>query len=119
MAVFSVDIADADVNRVLNAVAANYNRPLLVANPDYDASAVIPNPDYDDTVVEDPIDNPATLPDPDQVEFIDNPETIPQFVNRVVRQFLAEHVQAYEIQQAKNAAAEAVDSTVDISDPQI
>jgi hypothetical protein len=27
MAIFSIEIADSDIERVLNAVAANYNRP--------------------------------------------------------------------------------------------
>tara|TARA_Y100001938_G_C8040800_1_gene406053 strand:- start:117 stop:476 length:360 start_codon:yes stop_codon:yes gene_type:complete len=119
MAVFSIEIADADVNRVLGAVAANYNRPEQVPNPDFDPNATIPNPDYDDTIPEDPETNPSTLPDPSEVEFIDNPETIPQFVNRVVRNFLEEHTRAYELEQARQTAAAAVDSTVDISDPQL
>ena len=35
MAVFQLEIADADVDRVLNAVSANYNRPETVPNPAY------------------------------------------------------------------------------------
>ena len=38
MAQFAVEIADADVSRVLDAVAANYNRPEQVENPDFDDS---------------------------------------------------------------------------------
>lgn len=119
MAVFSVEIADEDVNRVLGAVAANYNRPSQVLNPDYDESATIPNPDYDSSLPEDPDTNPSTIPDPSQVEFIDNPETVAQFCNRIVRQFLSDHVQAYEVRLAKQQAADALDTTVVISDPQV
>jgi len=96
MAQFAIEIADADVARVLGAVAANYNRPEKVANPAYDPNAA------------EPVD-----------ELIDNPETVPQFANRIVRQFLAEHVTAYEIRTAKEAAAAAADTSVDISDPQV
>ncbi len=119
MAVFSVDIADEDVTRVLNAVAANYNRPAQILNPDYDESATIPNPDYDSSLPQDPETNPSTIPDPSQVEFIDNPETTAQFANRMVRQFLSDHVQAHEIRLAKQQAADALDTTVVISDPQV
>ena len=118
MAQFAIEIADEDVNRVLGAVAANYNRPDVIYNPDFDPSATIPNPDFDP---DEPIgpDNPETLPDPAQIESIDNPETIPQFVNRIVREFLAEHVNAYEVRVAKEAAAAAADTSVEISDPQL
>ena len=40
MATFSLDIAEEDVGRVLNAVAANYNRPEQVINPDYPVNRV-------------------------------------------------------------------------------
>ena len=95
MAQFAIEIADEDVSRVLGAVAANYNRPLTIMNPDYDPNAEVP------------VD-----------EFIDNPETLPQFANRIVRQFLTEHVAAHEIQAAKEAAAAAANTSVNISDPQ-
>ena len=119
MAVFSVEIDDADVARVLTAVAVNYNRPEQIANPDYDEDATIPNPDYDDTIPEDPSTNPSTIPDPNQVALIDNPETSAQFCNRIVRQFLSEHVRAYETQLAKEQAAQGLDTTVVINDPQL
>ena len=35
MAVFSIEIADADVGRVIGAVCANYNRSDTVSNPDF------------------------------------------------------------------------------------
>lgn len=119
MAQFAVEIADEHVDRVLNAVAANYNRQAQILNPDYDESATIPNPDYDSSLPEDPETNPSTIPDPSQVEFIDNPETIAQFANRMVRQFLSDHVQAYEIRLAKQQASDALDTTVVISNPHL
>ena len=98
MAQFSVEIADADVDRVLGALAANYNRPDQIPNPDFD-----PDQDISET-------NP---------EQIDNPETIRQFGNRMVRNFLAENVKAYEVKLAKQQAAAALNTDVSISDPAI
>lgn len=118
MAVFSVEIADQDVARVLDAIAANYNRPLEVENPDYDADATIANPDFDPNEIVGP-DNQETIPDPNQTPFIDNPETTAQFCNRIVRQFLSEHVAAHEVKLAKDQAAANVDSSVTINDPQL
>ena len=50
-------------------------------------------------------------------EMIDNPETQGDFTHRTVREFLAEHVKAWETKQAKIAAAESVNATIEISDP--
>ena len=120
MAIFSIEIADGDVNRVLGAVASNYNRPEQVANPDFDASATIANPDFDPDQPIGP-ENQEEITDPAQVEFIDNPEAIPQFVNRVVREFLADHVKTYEIEEARRQAADPAAAAIDldISDPQL
>ena len=96
MAVFSIEIADADVPRVIGAVCANYNR-----------SDTVPNPSFDSTQ-EESESNPL---------HVDNPENTYQFTNRIVRQFLAEHVAAYEVKQAKGAAEAALDTTITISDP--
>lgn len=98
MAQFTIEIADADVDRVLGALAANYNRPDQITNPDFD-----PDQDISET-------NP---------EQIDNPETIRQFGNRMVRNFLAENVKAYEVRLAKRQAADALNTDVSISDPAI
>ena len=95
MAQFAVEIADEDVGRVLAAIAANYSRPDKVPNPNYVRN------------VSDPID-----------EFIDNPETLAQFANRMVRQFLSEHVAAYEMAAARAEAMSATDTSVTINDPQ-
>jgi hypothetical protein len=100
MAQFSVEIADADIIRVLDAVAANYNRPEQVPNPDFDE------------VLEESETN---------VRMIDNPETKAAFANRIVRNFLAENVKGYEVRLAKQAAIAAAEAaaSVDITDPQV
>ena len=115
MAVFFFFFNDADVVRVLDAVSANYNRPDQVPNPDYD---LIANPDFDDSLPEDPETNPSMIGN-GQDEYIDNPETKAQFANRKVRQFLSDHVKAHEVQVAKQAAIDALNTSVDISDPAI
>ena len=52
-------------------------------------------------------------------EQVDNPETIAQFGNRMVRQFLAENVKAYEVRLAKKQATDALNTDVVISDPAV
>ena len=119
MAVFQLEIADADVDRVLDAVSANYNRPETVPNPAYvrtplldengdpvlDANGV---PTYSDPVDE----NGNPIP-----EIIDNPETKGDFTHRMVRQFLAEHVSSHEIETARRLAMADLQTNVDLSDP--
>ena len=51
-------------------------------------------------------------------ETIENPESKSAFANRMVRQFLAEHVMAYEKRIAKEQAAAAVNVSISINDPQ-
>lgn len=98
MAQFTIEIADADVNRVLGALAVNYNRPDQVPNPNFDS---------------------AQEPSESNPEMIDNPETVAQFGNRMVRNFLSENVKAYEVRLAKQQAADALNTDVSISDPAI
>ena len=98
MAQFAIEIADEDVDRVMNAVAANYSWLENVANPDFDETEEVSD------------ENPQT---------ITNPETKYQFTNRMVRAFLSDHVRAYEIKVAKEAAANAVDTVVDITNPHL
>jgi hypothetical protein len=99
MASFAVEINDADVQRVMDAVCSNYGY-----------ESVIPNPNFDVGQEEDPVSNPRT---------IDNPENQFQFSNRIVRKFLSDNVKAHEVKVAKATAAAAVNATVDISDPQL
>jgi hypothetical protein len=89
MAQFTIEIADSDVDRVLTSLAENYRRPTQIKNPD------------------------------NELEMIDNPESIYQFGNRMVRNFLAENVQAYEIKLAKDQAASLINTNVTIEDPSI
>jgi hypothetical protein len=98
MAQFTIEIADEDVGRVLTSLAANYNRPEQVPNPEFDGTQPVSE------------NNP---------EMIDNPETISQFGNRMVRVFLSENVKAYEIRIAKQQAQDALNTNVSISDPEI
>jgi len=98
MAQFTTEIADADVTRVLNSLAVNYRRPEQVPNPEFDPM------------------QPVSEANPEQ---IDNPETISQFGNRMVRNFLAENVKAYEVRLAKQQAADALNTDVSISDPAV
>jgi hypothetical protein len=96
MAQFCVEIADADVDRVIVAMCANYGYQAMIDNPDFDPSSP-----------EDSSTNP---------EQIANPESSLQFANRKTRSFLAENTVAYEVKQAK--AALSAPSGPDISDPQ-
>ena len=98
MAQFSIAIADEDVDRVMDAIAANYGWSSTVANPNYNSS------------LETSESNPET---------IDNPENKYVFTNKVVRQFLSDNVASYEVRVAKESAANSVDINVNISDPQL
>jgi len=96
MAIFSIEIADTDVVRVITAVCANYNRKDTVPNPDF-----VPG-------------SPASEANPSSV---DNPEDELQFTNRMVREFLSENVSGHEVRKARAEAAASVNSSVNISDP--
>ena len=98
MAEFKIEISDSDVGRVLTSLASNYNRPIMVPNPDFDDSQPVSE---------------------SNLEMIDNPESIPRFGNRVVREFLSENVKAYEIKLAKKQAADLVNTDITIEDPSI
>ena len=100
MAQFAVEIADADVDRVLDSIAGNYNRPEQVENPDFNDS----EPESETNV-----------------RLIDNPESKAVFASKIVRQFLSENVKAYEVKLAKQAAAQAAEAAagVTITDPQV
>jgi len=95
MATYCVEMPDADFLRVINAIAANYGRPDSVPNPNYAG---------------DPNVEPET---------IENPETKAQFTNRIVRQFLAENVTAYEKRIALQQAEQGLDTSITIVDPQV
>ena len=93
MAQFCITIADADVNRVITAVCANYGYDANIPNPDFDPSETIHT-------------NPATIP---------NPETSFQFANRMTRDFLMNHTISYELQVEKQNVPQP--TPPDITDP--
>lgn len=88
MAIFSVEIADQDVSRVIDAICYNYAWQEHVLDP------------------------VTTL-------FINNPETKPVFANRMVREFLREHVVKYETEKAIQRAKESLNLNPVINDPQL
>lgn len=105
MALFSIEIADDQVDRVITAMCVNYNYNSQISNPDYDPSLEVEEgEDYD----------PATNP-----ETLDNPETSYSFANRMVREYLINNTQAYEIQQLKANAVSAMANNPTISDPSV
>lgn len=99
MAQFVLEIADADVAKVLEAMAGMYGRP-----------ETVPNPDFNNELPEGE-GNPRD---------IDNPESYGQFAHRKVREFLAENVIAWEVKKAQVAvdAARAA-ASVTITDPNV
>ena len=97
MAQFCVDIADSDVDRVITAMCANYKY-----------QSQVPNPNFDPELPEDPDTNP---------QYITNPETPYQFVNRMGREFLENNTGAYELKKEKAAVPKP--PAPDITDPQI
>ena len=81
MAVFSVNISDEDVGRVITAVCGNYGYQSQIENPNFDPSSA-----------------PAAQTNP---ETIPNPETESQFANRKTRDFLMENTIAYELRMER------------------
>ena len=77
MAVFSVNIDDADVARVITAVCGNYGYQAQIENPNFNPSVDL-----------DPQTNPETIA---------NPESQSQFANIKTRDFLMENTVAYEL----------------------
>ena len=95
MAQFCVNIADADVDRVISAMCSNYGYPEMVDNPNFD---------HGEDVSE---ENPREIV---------NPESSFQFANRKVREFLMENTVACEVRRAKAALSNPTNP--DISDAQ-
>ena len=110
MATFSLDIADEDVGRVLDAVAVNYNRSEQIVNPDYPVDSSLEIDENGDLIP--PVDeNGDPIP-----RKIDNPESKAVFTHRMVRNFLSEHVTAYETRLARDAALEGINTDITLSD---
>ena len=95
MAQFCITIADSDVDRVITALCKNYGY-----------SSTIPNPNYNPDLPEDPVTNPATIP---------NPESNAQYANRMTRDFLMDHTMAYELELEKQNVPQP--TPPDITDP--
>jgi len=98
MAIFSLEIDDTDVGRVLDAIAASYGWQSHVRNPDDIGSGL------------DSGGNPVP-------SNIDNPETKGDFTHRMVREFLANHVTSWETKEAKRLAALSIDTSIGVSEP--
>jgi hypothetical protein len=86
MAIFSIEIADQDVDRVIAAISTNYN--------------------YEENVVD------------SSGNAVPNPENRYVFSNRMVRQFLSDHVRKYEIDLLKKQLEESINNP-SINDPQV
>ena len=89
MAIFSIEIADEDVGRVIESLCVNYGWQETISDP------------------------------ADPMSIIGNPETKAVFANRMVRQFLAEHVKKYEIDKATKAITDSLNINPIINDPQV
>ena len=124
MTIFSLEIADADVDRVLSAVASNYGWEAMVENPDYPnfdelevqldegGNPVLNEAGHETYVI--PVDE-AGNPIPAQ---IDNPETQGDLTHRMVRSCLLGHVKSHETRLARQQALEGLEINVDISNPE-
>lgn len=84
MALFSIEIADQDVARVIESLCVNYKRPEKTKD--------------------------------ENGNEIDNPESKPMFANRMVREFLGDHVKKYELDIAKQSLENSLNPPL-INDP--
>ena len=89
MAIFSVEIADQDVDRVIEALCINYGWQEQITDPQ------------------------------DGMNVIANPEVKFAFANRMVRNFLKEHVKKYEIDIMTKKVTAALEDDPIIRDPQV
>jgi hypothetical protein len=109
MAIFSLEIDDADVQRVFDAVCGNYHWRALVDNPDYVGEGL----DSEGNPVPAEVDSEGN---PVLAE-IDNPESMGEFTHRMVRDFLSSHVASWEIKEAKRIASENLDTSIGLGEP--
>lgn len=86
MAIFSIEIADSDVERVIDSLCVNYRRQEYISD--------------------------------DQGNSVLNPESKPVFANRMVREFISDHVKRYEIDLAKKQLEDLLNGPPTINDPQ-
>ena len=81
MTQFCVNIADADVSRVVAAMCDTYGYHVMVDNPDF---------------------NPSDPGGPDNPRQIRIPETPNEFANRKTRDFLMEVTVSHELKNERN-----------------
>lgn len=100
MAQFSIEIPDDQLVEVLNAMGSQYGYQAQVVNPSFDSQLEVSE------------SNPL---------FIDNPEILSVFVNRITREWLENNVKAHNAKVAAAAAKQAaIDATnLNITDPQV
>ena len=94
MAVFSIEIADEHVDRILTAMCANYKYEAQVRDPNSSSET-----------------NPGAM--------MDNPESPYHFVNRITREYLINNTTDYEIKLAKQQALASVGSAPVITNPAV
>jgi len=91
MAIISIDIDVRDESRVFDAIARNFKRKDKLPNPDFD---------------------PERPESPSNTREIDNPETVEEFVNKIIGNFLQEHVTSFEKKEAKKQAYKDINTKV-------
>jgi len=74
----------------------------------YGYQATVPNPAFGPSKPEDPVTNPATIP---------NPQGIQVFFNRQITQYIKDVVRGVEVKMAAEAAAASAGSTIDADLP--
>ena len=148
MAQFCVNIADEQVEFVIMSICSMYKYVAMVPNPDPNnhpnpdfnpalpegddnlrsIPQFLPNPEYaeptEETTIGEMMGGPPQFllnPDWNPPSMIPNPETPAQFVNRMVRSWIADNVRAYQAQLAAEAARQATLNSVqvEITDPYV
>lgn len=89
-----IDIDKRDISRVFAAISQNFNRKNKVPNPSFDSN----QPESSES-------NPRE---------IDNPESLEDFVERILIEFLSEHVRVAEVRKARRQADDSIDPKVRI-----
>jgi len=91
MAIISIEIDVRDESRVFDAIAKNFKRKDKLPNPAFD---------------------PERQESPSNTREIDNPETVEEFVNKIIGNFLQEHVTSFEKKEAKKQVYKDIDTKV-------
>ena len=91
MAIISIEIDVRDESRVFDAIAKNFKRKDKLPNPKFD---------------------PERQESPSNTREIDNPESVEDFVNKIIGDFLQEHVTSFEKKEVKKQAYKDIDTKV-------